>query len=82
MKLALPENFNYEAKSWDSRKVAVSGQMLQQMSFDDSEGVTLWYAEKDRKIAMGMCDQGRVIYVDTISSKGREWPSADGLRHR
>lgn len=76
VKLALPDKFYSDAKQWDGKKVQVIGQAFQQMSFDESNGVaTLWYTEQDRKIALGMCDHGLGIYVESMRSKaGKEWP--------
>ncbi len=75
-KLALADDFYGEANRWDRADVVVTGRAFKQPTFDESSGqVTLWYTEKERKLAMGMCDGGIGIYVDTMRSRsGRTWP--------
>lgn len=77
-KLALPDDF-YEMKEnvakWDGVQVLVVGRAFLQPGFDDSSGeAKLWYMEGDRKIAMGMCDHGVGIYVESMTSEsGQSW---------
>lgn len=75
-KLALPDEFYRDRQQWDGKKVTVTGRAFVQPSFDESNGmVTLWYTERDRKLALGMCDHGIGIYVESMrSSSGTEWP--------
>lgn len=79
-KLALPDDF-YEneqlRRRWSGKKVIATGDALSQPRFDESDGqATLWYEEGDRKIAMGMCDQGVVIFVQEMrSGPGMTWVS-------
>lgn len=75
-KLALPDSFYIDADKWGESEVVVTGRAFKQPSFDESDGtVTLWYTEKERKLAMGMCDDGIGVYVESMrSSAGRSWP--------
>lgn len=75
-KLALPDDFYSDRQAWDGKKITVSGRAFEQPGFDESQGiVTLWYTELDRKLALGMCDHGIGIYVESMrSSTGKEWP--------
>lgn len=77
-KLALPDAFYANAKTWNGKNVSVIGRAFQQPGFDESNGmVTLWYTERDRKLAMGMCDHGIGIYVESMrSSTGNDWPAS------
>lgn len=76
-KLALPESFYSDAQLWNGKKVRVAGRAFQQPKFDDGGGmVVLWYTEKDRKLALGVCDGGPGIYVESMrSGTGQEWPA-------
>lgn len=76
-KLALPDEFYTDPlrKRWHKQAVRVEGRAFAQPSPEGNVGVLSWYAEKDRRIATGMCDQGVGIYVDTLqSSSGEVWP--------
>lgn len=75
-KLALPDEFYADARQWNGKKVTVSGRAFGQPGDDGSDGTVLfWYTERDRKLAMGMCDQGMGIYVNSMQSRsGRKWP--------
>lgn len=75
-KLALPDSFYVAAKQWNGSIVEVTGKAFQQPDFDESTGmVMLWYAERDRKLSLGMCDGGVGIYVDSMRSRnGNSWP--------
>ena len=77
-KLALSDDFYDEARHWDQSEVSVTGRAFKQPAADESSGmITLWYTEKERKLAMGMCDGGIGVYVNTIRGRsGRSWPSA------
>lgn len=79
-KLALPDEFyedEEQRKSWSGIRVVATGRAIAQPRFDESDGTaTLWYEEGDRKIAMGMCDHGAVIYVEVMrASSGMTWTS-------
>lgn len=78
VKLALPDEFYKDKKKWDGKTITVSGRAFEQPSFDESSGaITLWYTEQDRKLALGMCDNGLGIYVDTMhSASGQTWPGS------
>lgn len=75
-KLALPDTFYAESRTWNGRTVVVTGRAFEQPSLDEDGGVfALWYTELERKLPMGMCDSGIGIYVDTMRSRnGRSWP--------
>lgn len=75
-KLALPDSFYADAGQWRGEKVNVSGRAFQQPDFDQSgDAVPLWYTEQDRKLALGMCDDGIGIYVESMRSRtGKAWP--------
>lgn len=76
-KLALPDEFFQEPlrQRWRNKSVVVEGRAFNQPSTDTELGVLMWYAEKDRKLATGMCDGGMGIYVDTLrSASGETWP--------
>lgn len=73
-KLALPDSFYADASQWDDAYVQVTGTAFAPPLFDDSELIALWYTEGDRKLALGMCDGGIGIYVDSMRSRrGRVW---------
>jgi hypothetical protein len=74
-KLALPDGFYLDAEQWNGKRVSVSGSAFEQPTFDESNGtVMLWYTERDRKLALGMCDHGIGIYVESMrSSSGKKW---------
>lgn len=79
-KLALPDSFFEDEKQrqyWNGVRITVTGRTFLQPRFDESEGVaTLWYTEGGRKLALGMCDGGIGIYVDSMRSRqGRVWSS-------
>jgi hypothetical protein len=76
-KLALPDAFFVDPlrKQWHSKAVVAEGRAFAQPNYQTELGVLSWYAEKDRKLATGMCDHGPGIYVDTLRSASREtWP--------
>jgi hypothetical protein len=77
-KLALPDGFYSHLQQWDGQLVTLSGRAFKQPTFDESDGqLTLWYSELDRKLPLGMCDQGLGIYVDSMkSASGEMWPSS------
>jgi hypothetical protein len=74
-KLALPDSFYGDAKRWNGKKVFVEGRSFRQPDFNGSNGMAvLWYTEKDRKLALGMCDSGPGIYVESMRTKaGMKW---------
>jgi len=76
-KLALPDDFYSDARLWDQSEVSVTGRAFKQPADNEKSGIaTLWYTEKERKLAMGMCDGGIGLYVDTVrSGDGRSWSS-------
>lgn len=79
-KLALPDEFfenEDQRRRWNGTEVVATGGAFAQPMFDETDGsVTLWYEEGDRKIAMGMCDHGTVIFVEKMrSSSGMTWIS-------
>ncbi|WAC64026.1 hypothetical protein OVA13_04385 [Pseudoxanthomonas sp. SL93] len=75
-KLALPDSFYSDAEQWRGKKVSVSGRAFQQPSFEQSgDAVPFWYTEKDRKLALGVCDDGIGLYVESMRSQaGKAWP--------
>lgn len=78
-KLALPNDFydgDVTRKRWNGAYVVATGRAVLQPKFDESDGVaTLWYEEGGRMVGMGMCDQGIVIYVESMRSEsGMIWP--------
>ncbi|WP_155953111.1 hypothetical protein [Pseudoxanthomonas suwonensis] len=76
-KLALPDGFYTDPlrKRWHKQAVRVEGRAFGQPSTETDMGVLSWYAEEDRKLATGICDQGVGIYVDTLqSASGEAWP--------
>lgn len=76
-KLALPDGFYVDPlhNQWSGKVVTVEGRTFTQPNMETELGVLSWYAEKDRKLAAGMCDHGLGIYVDTLrSSSGAAWP--------
>lgn len=76
-KLALPDEFFKEPTRghWNDRRVRAEGRAFLQPDTQTDRGVLMWYAEKDRKLATGMCDGGPGIYVDTLrSASGETWP--------
>lgn len=76
-KLALPDGFYADPlrKQWNGKVVKVEGRTFTQPNTETELGVLSWYAEKDRKLATGMCDHGLGIYVDTLrSTSGGVWP--------
>ncbi|MFC3655412.1 hypothetical protein FZ025_14710 [Xanthomonas hyacinthi] len=74
-KLALPDSFYIDAKNWKEKKVRVVGRAFQQPEMAMDDGVMFWYAEKERKLAFGMCDGGIGIYVESMRANGKEWPT-------
>jgi len=77
VKLALPGEFYTDPlrKRWHKRTIRVEGRSFAQPNTETDVGVLGWYAEKDRSLATGICDQGLGIYVDRMqSSSGEEWP--------
>jgi len=75
-KLALPDAFYADPlrKQWHNKAVVVEGRAFAQPNTQTDMGVLSWYAEKDRKLATGMCDHGPGIYVDTLrSASGETW---------
>lgn len=78
-KLALPDGF-YTAplrQQWHNQVVAVHGRVFAQPHTETGLGVLIWYSEKDRWLATGICDQGPGIYVDTLhSASGQTWPAS------
>jgi hypothetical protein len=76
-KLALPDEFYVDAKKWDGKIVEVSGRAFAQPNSSTENGVLYWYTEKDRKLAIGMCDGGIGVYVESMrtSSGGQLWPA-------
>lgn len=83
-KLALPDDFYRDKKKWDGKEITVTGHAFEQPGFDESKGIlTLWYTEKDRKLALGMCDSGPGIYVESMrSGTGQEWPTPAKLKRK
>lgn len=78
-KMALPDAFYADPlrERWHNKAVVVEGRAFAQPNTQTDLGVLSWYAEKDRKLATGMCDQGLGIYVDTLrSASGLTWPEA------
>ncbi|WP_162125647.1 hypothetical protein [Pseudoxanthomonas wuyuanensis] len=76
-KLALPDFFYADPvrKKWNGKKVKVVGRAFLQPGIDsDGDGVLMWYAERDRKLALGMCDGGMGIYVISLEASGEVWP--------
>ncbi|MCX7564391.1 hypothetical protein OS176_12765 [Xanthomonadaceae bacterium XH05] len=76
-KLALPDGFYTKPlrERWHKKTVEVEGRAFLQPNTETDIGVLSWYAEKDRKLATGMCDHGLGIYVDTLrSASGEAWP--------
>lgn len=76
-KLALPDDFYTNSRDWQGLEVIVIGIAFKQPTFDETNGdIVLWYKEKDRKLAVGMCDSGIGIYVTSIKSlSGKTWPN-------
>ncbi len=79
-KLALPDFFYASSQKWDGKKVRVFGKAFQQPRFDQTGGAaTLWYLERDRKVVMGICDQGMGIYVESMKSNSDlQWRTKEG----
>lgn len=74
-KLALPDDFYSDASKWNGKRVEVSGRAFRQPSTDTDDGFITWYTEKERKLAVGVCDGGMGIYVESIKSRsGQRWP--------
>lgn len=78
-KLALPDGF-YTAplrQQWHNQVVEVHGRVFAQPHTETDLGVLIWYSEKDRRLATGICDHGPGIYVDTLhSASGQTWPAS------
>lgn len=76
VKLALPEGFYVDSQQWNGEKVKVSGRVFRQPNLDyGGDAVPLWYTEQDRKLALGICDDGLGIYVNSMWSRsGEAWP--------
>lgn len=66
-KLAVPEEFLIEQRLWQGKHVFVSGMAFGPYTEDDSGA--MWIGVRGRKIAMGICDQGPVIFVHTVRSR-------------
>lgn len=76
-KLALPDAFYSDPlhKQWNEQMVTVEGAAFSQPSAETEMGVLSWYAERDRKLATGICDHGLGIYVEHLHSEsGNTWP--------
>ena len=76
-KLALPDGFYADPlrQRWHKKAVRLEGRAFAQPNAETDMGVLSWYAQEDRKLATGMCDQGLGIYVDTLqSTSGEAWP--------
>lgn len=76
-KLALPDDFYVDPvrKKWNGKKVKVMGRAFLQPGIESGgDGVLMWYAEQDRKLALGMCDGGMGIYVTSLKTSGEIWP--------
>lgn len=78
-KLALPLSFYSDARQWSGKKVSVVGRAFRQPNFDGSNDIVpLWYTEQGRKLALGICDHGIGIYVESMrSSAGKEWSETE-----
>jgi hypothetical protein len=77
VKLALPDEFYAEPvrSQWNGRKVTVEGFAFAQPDSNIDGDLLTWYSEKDRRLAIGACDNGLGIYVDRMRAKaGRTWP--------
>lgn len=76
-KLALPDAFYSDPlhKRWNEQMVTVEGAAFSQPSAETEMGVLSWYAERDRRLATGICDHGLGIYVENLRSEsGKTWP--------
>jgi hypothetical protein len=78
-KLALPDEFYTDPlrQQWNNQVAEVHGRAFVQPNTETDFGVLSAYSEKDRKLAIGMCDHGLGFYVDTLrSASGRTWPGS------
>ena len=76
-KLALPDAFYSDPlhKRWSEQMVTVEGSAFSQPSAETEVGLLSWYAERDRRLATGICDHGLGIYVEHLhSASGNTWP--------
>jgi hypothetical protein len=68
-KLAVPDDFFRRASRWQNGPVLVRGIGFAEPRFDEGGGfVTFWYEERGRRVSLGWCDGGVVVYVTSIES--------------
>lgn len=63
-KLALPEPLLRDLNAWDGKSVVVSGIAFDQ--FVDPALAMTWFSDRDRKLGVGVCDDGDGIHVESI----------------
>lgn len=69
-KLALPESFFEESSRWDGKPATVKGYGFREPEFNDESGfATFWYQEQDRRVGLGVCDGGVVIYATSLHTE-------------
>ena len=68
VKVALPNGFfeSLSRQRWVDRQVTVGGEAFLEPAFDDADRVTFWYEERGRRVGLGSCDGGLVIYASVI----------------
>lgn len=79
VKLALPDEFYVDPirSQWNGRTVTVDGSAFAQPDSNVDGDLLTWYSEKDRRLAIGACDNGLGIYVDRMRTQaGRTWPDS------
>lgn len=86
-KLALPDAFYADPlrRQWHNKAVVAEGRAFAQPNTQTAMGVLSWYADKDRKLATGICDNGLGIICGHPAlgvRKGMAWRSiVDARRH-
>jgi hypothetical protein len=69
--LAVAESQYRRFQHWNGRTLIVHGLAFRQPALDSNSGaILMWYLVRDRRISVGVCSTGSVIYVDHVLKVG------------